>query len=102
MAESTAIHDDGRGRRAERPRDIPKAGWRDVAVRTWNELGDDHISMIAAGVAFYGLLAIFPAIAAIISIWGLVADPAQIEQQIEAAAGALPQVAASILKDQAQ
>ncbi len=99
---AAAVRDDGRGRRAERPRDIPKAGWRDIARRTWNELGDDHVSMIAAGVAFYILLALFPAIAAVISIWGLVADPAQIEQQIEAISGALPQQAASIIKDQAR
>ena len=91
---------DGRGRRAERPRDIPTPGWRDIALRTKDEISDDHVSITAAGVAFYALLAIFPAIAALISIWGLVADPAQIEQQIGSVAGMLPQEAASILRDQ--
>ena len=92
---------DGRGRRAERPQDIPTPGWRDIALRTKNEISDDHVSITAAGVAFYALLAIFPAIAALISIWGLIADPAQIEQQIGSVAGMLPQEAASILRDQA-
>ena len=100
-ARSTSPRGD-RGRRAERPREIPKAGWRDIALRIKAELGDDHVSMVAAGVAFYALLAIFPAIAAIISIWGLVFDPQQIEQQINAIAGALPQQAAALLKDQAR
>ncbi len=93
--------EEGRGRHAERPRQIPKAGWRDILLRTWNEMGDDHVSMISAGVAFYGLLAIFPAIAAVISIWGLMADPQQLEQQIEQLSSNLPQ-AGSIISDQAR
>jgi membrane protein len=101
MARSATV-DDGRGRRAERPQEIPKPGWRDVLVRTKNEISDDHVSMIAAGVAFYGLLAIFPAIAALISIWGLMFDPRQIEQQIALVSSALPQQAASIITDQAR
>ena len=58
--------------------------------------------MVAASIAFYGLLAIFPAIAAMISIWGLAFDPQQITQQIESVSGALPQDAAGILNDQAR
>jgi membrane protein len=98
---SSAAAEEGRGRRAERPREIPKAGWRDILLRTKNEISDDHVSMTAAGVAFYGLLAIFPAIAALISIWGLVADPQQLEQQIEQLSSNLPQ-AGSIISDQAR
>jgi membrane protein len=95
----SATADEARGRRAERPREIPKAGWRDILLRTKNELSDDHVSMIAAGVAFYGLLAIFPAIAALISIWALIFDPQQLVQQIEQIGGYLPE-AGSIIKDQ--
>lgn len=101
MAEAATV-DDGRGRKAERPRDIPRPGWRDVLVRTKNEVGNDHASMVAAGVAFYALLAIFPAIAALVSLWGLMADPQQIEQQIQAISGMLPEQAASILTNQAR
>ena len=101
-------HDDaareggGRGREADRPQDIPRAGWRDIALRVKDEISEDHVSLVAAGVAFYALLALFPAIAALISIWGLVADPAQLEQQIESVAAALPRDAASILTEQAR
>jgi membrane protein len=58
--------------------------------------------LVAASIAFYGLLAIFPAIAAMISIWGLLFDPQQIATQIESVSGALPQDAAAIVNDQAQ
>jgi membrane protein len=62
----------------------------------------DHVSMIAASVAFYGLVALFPAIAATIALWGLAFDPQQIEQQMQAVSGALPQEAATIVTDQAR
>jgi membrane protein len=91
-----------RGREAERPQEIPKAGWRDIIWRTQAELSGDHVSMVAASIAFYGLLAMFPAVAAIISIWGLMFDPQQIAQQIATVSGALPQDAAAIINDQAQ
>jgi membrane protein len=81
---------DERGREAEAPGDIPARGWRDVAVRVKRELARDHVSIIAAGVAFYGFLAIFPAVAAIISIYGLVADPAGIQRQLLQLTGILP------------
>jgi membrane protein len=90
-----------RGRRADHPGQIPALGWRDILLRTWNELGDDHVSLIAAAVAFYGLLALFPAIAALISIWALALDPLQIEQQIGTFSGLLPPEAAAIVKQQA-
>jgi len=91
-----------RGRRAERPSQIPRPGWRDILLRTWKEIGDDHVSLIAAAVAFYGLLALFPAIAALISLWALLFDPHQMEQQIETLSAFLPPEAAAIIKDQAR
>jgi membrane protein len=90
-----------RGRQADRPSQIPTSGWRDILLRTWRELGDDHVSLIAAAVAFYGLLALFPAIGALISIWALAFDPLQIEQQIGTLSGLLPPDAAAIVKEQA-
>lgn len=97
-----AAEESGRGRDAERPRQIPKPGWRDVLIRTWKEMGRDHVTMVAAGVAFFGLLALFPAIAAIISLWGLMFDPAAIERQIEQVSAALPEQAAAIVREQAR
>lgn len=93
--------EEGRGRDAEAPQQIPRKGWRDILLRTWDQTGQDHLSLVAAGVAFYGILAIFPAITAIISIWGLVFDPQTIEQQIESVSSVLPQEGASLIKDQA-
>lgn len=92
---------ESRGRDAARPRDIPKAGWRDILLRIKDRLTRDHVSVVAAGVAFFGLLALFPAIGALISVAGLVMDPAQVEQELGRLAATLPPDAASILTDQA-
>ena len=92
----------GRGRQASRPTEIPSPGWRDILLRVKSEISDDHVSISAAGVAFFGLLAIFPAIAALIGVAGLVLDPASIEQQLAQAATVLPENAAQILTDQAR
>lgn len=90
-----------RGRKAEKPWRIPRRGLFEVARRVLKETGDDHVGLIAAGCAFYGLLAIFPAIAAAIAIWGLVAEPDTIVRQIDGLTAALPPEAAQIILDQA-
>lgn len=100
MARSAA-QERGRGRHADSPGQIPKKGWGDILKRTWTEMGNDHVSMIAAGVGFYGLLAIFPAITAVISIWGLMFDPQTILTQIEQVGHVLPQQAQEVVSDQA-
>ncbi|MCW2243457.1 YihY/virulence factor BrkB family protein [Azospirillum canadense] len=93
--------EDGRGRSADKPSDIPKAGWKDILWRTWEEQGKDNISIVAAGVAYYALFAIFPAIAALVSIYGLAFDPAGVERQISQLADFLPPEALKVLSDQA-
>ena len=55
------------------PGDINKPGWFATLKRVYSEIGDDHVSLIAAGVAFYGLLAIFPGIVAAMAIAGTAA-----------------------------
>jgi membrane protein len=95
--ERHARHD---GRDARRPGDIPSGGWKAIGSRVVASLKKDHVSLLAAGVAFKGLLAIFPAIIAGISIWGLVADPATITQQVESLTAGLPDSASSLLTDQ--
>lgn len=89
-----------RGRRATSPSDIPRAGWRDILLRTKQEVSDDNVSLVAAGVAFYGLLAVFPGIAALVSIYGLVADPVSAGRLFADMPG-LPAEARRILTDQA-
>ncbi len=91
-----------KGRGASRPGEIPKAGWRDILVRTWHEMTRDHVSIVAAGVAVFGLLALFPAITALISIAGLMLDPAEIEARLEQVASVLPEDAAGIIQGQAR
>lgn len=91
-----------RGRHADRPREIPKAGWLDILRRVKEGMTRDHVSMVAAGIAFYALLALFPAIVAVVSIWGLLFDPQQIAQQITSVSHLLPQEAADIIRQQAE
>jgi membrane protein len=77
-----AVADAGRGREAERPQQIPPKGWMDIAKRTAKEVKGDQVPLLSAGVAFYTLLALFPAIIAGVSIYGLVTDPATVRDQI--------------------
>ncbi|EWY41440.1 ribonuclease [Skermanella stibiiresistens SB22] len=92
--------ENGRGRNAERPSELRRAGWRDVLWRVKEETDKDNISMIAAGVAFYLMLAIFPILGATVSIYGLVADPADVQRNFESVAGVIPDQARSIIVDQ--
>ncbi len=69
-------------------------------LRVKDEQKRDNLSVVAAGVAFYSLLAIFPALAAAVSIYGLVADPAQLQQQLQSMSQMLPQQAYQILDQQ--
>jgi membrane protein len=98
----TAGHwrDAGRGRSAESPRDIPRSGWRDILLRVKGQIKEDRLSIIAAGVAFYGLLAVFPALIAMVAIYGLAFDPKQVESQVASLSGILPPQAADILLSQ--
>lgn len=89
------------GRDAARPRDIPPAAWRMIAIRVWHKAGRDHIGLIAAGVAFYGLLALFPAITALMAISGLMFEPEQVTGQIETVTAFMPRNVARIVLDQA-
>jgi membrane protein len=87
----------GRGREASRPQDIPPSGWKDILWRVKDQVKKDRLSIIAAGVAFYGLLAIFPALIALVALYGLVFDPRQVQEQVSALSGVLPPDAAEIL-----
>lgn len=88
------------GRLASHPKQIPATGWKDISSRVWADLGNDHVAMVAAGVAFYLLLAIFPAMGATVSIYGLVSDPADVQQQLEQLTALLPEEAQAILRQQ--
>lgn len=91
-----------RGRDAKRPLEIPLEGWWDVVRRTWSRVGGEHVSMISASIAFYGLLALFPAIAAMIAIGGSVISPHELQTQMTTVSSVLPPEAASIILNQAK
>ncbi|GAB3812119.1 YihY/virulence factor BrkB family protein [Pontibacter rugosus] len=91
-----------RGRQAESPKEIPGKGWKDVLMRVKEQLSTDNISIVAAGVAFYFFLALFPLMAAIISIYGLVMEPAAVEQQMEQLTAVLPEEAHQMLSERLQ
>ena len=83
----------GAGRDAASPAEIPAAGWWQVLRRVWSETISDQTSMVAASCAFYALLALFPGISVLISLYGLVLDPAAIERQLLAVRDVLPPAA---------
>lgn len=93
-------HSDPRGREAARPSEIPLKGWKDIALRIKDEIDGDNVGLVAAGVAFYGLLALFPLITALVAIGGIVVDPAVVQAQADALAGVLPAQAADIILGQ--
>ncbi len=84
------------------PGDINKPGWIATLKRVFGEIGDDHVSLIAAGCAFYGLLAIFPGIVAAMAIAGLFFEPSTIVGQLESLSRLLPAEAADIVLNQAK
>ena len=79
-----------RGRHAERPGQVPVRGWKDVAVRLKGQLKEDDVPLLAAGVAFFTLLALVPALVALVSVYGLVADPSDVQRLTEDALQAAP------------
>ncbi len=91
---------DDRGKAAEKPTDIPATGWKEIARRVWSRIGEDRILVIAAGTVFYDILALFPAIAAFVSLYGLFASPADIANKLNSMSSVLPGGAISIVGDQ--
>ena len=90
-----------KGHDARHPMQIPLRGWWEILKRVYKCVLEDNLGLIAAGCAFYGLLAIFPAITAIMAIAGLVTQPEIVVEQLDAITDGLPENAASIVIDQA-
>ena len=78
------------GRDADTPSQIPPLGWRDIGWRLWEEFNKDRVLLIAAGATFYLLLALFPALAAFVSLYGFVADPATVADHVAYLGSMLP------------
>ena len=97
---ASAGREPGRGRDAQAPHEIPRRGWRDILQRTWREFNNDRIPAVAGGVAFFSLLAVFPALAAFVSLYGLFSDVAVAREQLNILAGLLPPDALAFVGDQ--
>ena len=97
-----ALREEGRGRTARSPLEMPLKGWKDVIFRVVSETLKDNLGLVSAGVAFYFLLAIFPTIAAFVSIYGLLYDPADAQQQVSSMMGLLPEDARKLMLTQMQ
>lgn len=89
-----------RGRRTDAPAEIPRRGWTDIAWRLLRTVQKDDILAVARGVAFAGVLAMFPALAAFVSIYGLFADPGAAREHLSALTGFVPADALTLMGDQ--
>ena len=89
-----------RGRRARGPFEIPWRGWKDILLRTYREILDDRLFALAGGVAFYSLLALFPAIAAGVSSYALFANAGTIAQHLSTATDVVPTAALDIVTNE--
>ena len=90
----------GRGRTALHPLQVLARGWKDIFLRIWKNIGKDRVIIVAAGVAFYSVLALFPAIAALVAVYGLFADPTTITAHLDSIAGLVPAGAIEVIRDQ--
>ena len=100
--ENTRPDEEARGREATSPTEIPRRGLRDVVIRIYGRLTRERVTLIAAGVAFYLLLALFPGLGALVSLYGLISDPSTIAGQMQFLSGVLPSGALDLILDQFQ
>jgi membrane protein len=89
-----------RGRLAASPSEIPAKGWKDILLRVYSNVGEHRILALAAGMTYYSLLAIFPALAALVAIYGLFSDPGSIAKHLEEVAGFVPAGALDVAREQ--
>jgi membrane protein len=73
------------------------ASWWAILAATRRRMGKDNLSALAAGAAFQALLSLFPTLTAVVSLYGLVADPNMVERQITAMQGVLPPEAVKLI-----
>lgn len=95
------VQDKGHGRDAWRPNQIDLSGWRDIILRAGGRIGPDLVPLVAAGVGFFGMLALFPAIATLASLGGLFLDPDIVIRQLDALDGLAPAAPLAVVREQA-
>ena len=85
---------------ADDPTQIPAAGWRQILRRAARETTQDDIPLISAGVAFWAFVGLFPALIAAVTLYGLIADPAEVQEQVEDLYAVLPAESARLIREQ--
>src|SRR5690606_2654511 len=84
------------------PKKIKFKGWKKILLGVKDRIGENNLTIVAAGVAFYAFLAIFPALMALLSLCGLAVNAEQAEQQISQLSGMMPEEAFSIIKERVE
>ena len=100
--DSKDAHEDPHGRTAAHPKQIPTAGWRDIFMRVVQNIGRDNTSLVAAGIGLNALLAVFPALAVLVSVYGMFASPGDVATDLGPFLSILPGDASKLLTDQLQ
>ncbi|MET4476513.1 YihY/virulence factor BrkB family protein [Bradyrhizobium sp. F1.13.3] len=89
-----------RGRQATTPSEIPARGWKDILLRVYANISKHRVLALAAGMTYYSILAIFPAIAALVAVYGLFADPTSMTRHLDQLGGFLPGGAVDVAREQ--
>ncbi len=92
--------ENSRGRKAETPTEIPVRGWWDIFLRVKAKVAADNLSIISAGVAFFSFLAIFPAMAALVSIFGLITSPTELQNYLHSIESLLPSETVGVMNNE--
>ena len=79
---------------------MPRPAWRDIARRTWTRTWQDNVGLIAAGVTYYGFLALVPLLGIIVMLYGLVAEPETVVSNVRAVTTILPPDVSALIADQ--
>lgn len=95
-----ATGEGGRGRRATSRSEIPARGWKDTLLLVYANMSKHRIMALAAGMTYYSLFAIFPAIAALVAVYGLFSDPSTIARHLDQLGGLLPGGAIDVAREQ--
>jgi membrane protein len=102
MAIGSGPEPQDRGRQASTPTDVPPSGWLDIVRRTLAEAKQDRVTLLAAGVAFFFFLALVPLLVVIVSMYGMLASPAEIRQFASDFLAAAPREVRQLVTSQLQ
>src|SRR6202021_2072948 len=89
-----------RGPLSASPSEIPAKGWKDILLRVYSDVGDHRILALAAGMTYYSLLAIFPALAALVAVYGLFSDTGTIAKHLAQVSVFIPIGAIEVAREQ--